>query len=415
MKFVYWKSKLLKIPVFPWLMVLLLTAAPAVAEVTVVETKDPAGNVWITAENDYVKLVIVPAFGGMATEFTYKKTGNQWILPDPLGKNLTGMFADHIRPPPAEWPGECMTAKYDCQIVRQGPEEAVIKLWYRMKADGPEERVTGLKLVKEIILKDHLPFVVCKITIINDTAKPKTFAYWMQHALIKLGKSKEKNCYYRPSARGIRVGYWEWAWPSKIVKGEEYVKDPAAGWLGAVNPKEQEGLVSLMDYGSLNWLYNCITYNTVEWFYKETSLKPGEQWQTEIIGRPVSGFSSYSYASRNFIADTKVEPADKAVKVVQALAALEKAAPEEVSCQVRLYSFPERKELAGQTVKFAGLGLEPESKTLTFEGLILEGLTVIKVEITGKDVNEAYETYFDPALKEKAYYNQTEFRLAPDR
>lgn len=414
MKFVYWRSKLLKTPVFSLLMVPLLTATPAVAEVTVAETKDAAGNVRITVEHDYVKLVIVPAFGGMATEFTYKKTGNQWVLPDPLGQNLTGMFADHIRPPPSGWPGECMVSGYDYQIVRNNPEEAAIKLWYRMKADGPEERTAGLKLEKEIILKNHSPFVTCKVTVINDTGKSKTFAYWMQH-LVRLGKSKEKNYYYRPSARGIRVGYWESVfWPSKIVKGEEYVKDPAAGWLGAVNPKEKEGFVSLMDYASLNWLYNCIIHNTIEWFYKEVSLKPGEHWKTEIIGRPTSGFDSYSYASRNFIADTKVDIAGKSVKVVQALAAMEKALPEEISCQVRMYSFPERKELAGQTAKFAGLGLEPESKTLTFEGLLLEGLTVIRVEITGKDIRETYETYFDPVNKGKAYYNQTEFHLAPN-
>ena len=95
--------------------------------------------------------------------------------------------------------------------------------------------MAGLKLEKEIILKEHSPFVLCRITVINDTAKPKNFIYWLQHSAVKLGKTKDKNYYYRPSVRGIRVGYWESAWPSKTVKGEEYVKDPAAdGWAQSI-------------------------------------------------------------------------------------------------------------------------------------------------------------------------------------
>ena len=169
-----------------------------------------------------------------------------------------------------------------------------------------------------------------------------------------------------------------------------------------------------MDYTSLDWLYDCITYNTIEWFYKEVSLKPNEHWNTEIIGRPTSGFTSYSYASRNFIGDTKVEATGNAVTVVQILASMEKVIPGDIDCQVKLYSFPERKELAaGQKVKFTGLRLDPESKTLTFDGLVLEGLTVVKVDITGKNTSETYETYFDPVNKEKVYYNQTEYRIEP--
>ena len=130
-----------------------------------------------------------------------------------------------------------------------------------------------------------------------------------------------------------------------------------------------------------------------------------------MICRPTFGFDSYSYASRSYIADTKVAVSGQSVQVVQALATMENAAPEEVDCQVKLYSFPERKELAVQKVKFTGVGLEPESKTLAFDGVLPDGLLVIKVELTGKNASETYETYFDPSSKEKAYYSATDYRL----
>ena len=127
-----------RILLFSFFIITLLIVGSVVAGVVADETKDTTGNVQITAENDYIKLVIVPAYGGMVTGFTYKATGNQWVIPDTSGQNLNGMFADHIRPPEM-WPGECMSSKYDYQIIRNSPDQVTIKLWYRMKPDGPVE------------------------------------------------------------------------------------------------------------------------------------------------------------------------------------------------------------------------------------------------------------------------------------
>jgi len=298
--------------------------------------------------------------------------------------------------------------------VKNTPEEAVIKLLYRTKDAGPMPEVTGLLLEKELTIKAALPYIVCKIKVVNDSKQVKTPQYWMQHCRIKVGKTKDKNYYYRPSARGIRVAFWESVWPTKTVKGEEYISDPTAGWMGAVNPKEQEGLICMMDYTCLGQLYNCITANTVEWFYKRLSLKPGESWSTEIIFRPVFGFTAYSYASANIIGDTRPEPTGTGVKITQAIAAMGAAVSDPTACRVTLLSYPERKELGVQTVTFERLGLEAESKEMTFENLTPGRLLAIAVEITGKNFKESYETYYDTANKAKAYYEPTEYRLKPD-
>lgn len=380
-------------------------------QVNLKENKDGAGNPEILLENNYVKLIISPAYGGMVTNFTYKKTGDQWVFPDPQGKNLNGMFADHLYRR-GEWPGECMASRYNYQIIKKGPEEAVVKLWYRLKGASPSDKRAGTTLEKEIILKDKLPYIIFKVRLVNGTSEDKILQYWLQNACIKLGKKKERNFYYRPSTRGIRVSFWERDWVSKKIKGEDYVKDPTAGWTGAVNPEAKEGVVFLMDYNYLHWLYNCTTANTIEWFYDKVSLKPGESWETEVITRPTFGFTSYSYASRNIIADTKGETEGTELKVIQSIAAMAREI-QGVGCRIKVFSYPERKELGSREILFPELGLEPTAKTIRFPGIELEGLIVIKVKVKGKGFTDSYETYYDPVNKEKAYYGVTEYRIEP--
>ena len=406
----YWKS------LFLVLLFTVALAAPGFAGVVLNQTKDEAGKDRIVVENDFFKLDIAPAYGGMGARFVYKQTGNQWVLPDPDGTDLTGVFGDHLLQPPGgfgSWPGECMAASYDCQVLKNTPEEAVIKLWYRTKEGGPMPEVTGLLLEKELTIKAALPYIICRIKVVNDSKQVKTPQYWMQHCRVRFGKTKDKNYYYRPSARGIRVAFWKSVWPTKIVKGEEYIRDESAGWMGAVSPKDREGLICLMDYNCLDRLYNCIIANTVEWFYDRLSLKPGASWATEIIFRPVFGFTAFSYASANIICDTRPELTGTGVKITQSISAMGAVVSDPVVCRVQLLSYPERKELAVQTVTFERLGLEPESKELTFAKIAPDRLLVIGVEIDARKFKESYETYYDTAAKEKAYYDLTGYEMKP--
>lgn len=399
-----------------FLFLFLAGAVSSFAAITLNQTKNAEGNDQIAIENAYFSMVITPARGGMVTSFTHKKTGNQWVLPDPSGQGLSGIFGDHLIQPPAgmnSWPGECMSSGYEYKVLKNTPEETVIKLWHRMKEDESMPAVAGLLVEKEITVKDALPYVICKIRVANDTKVEKSPQYWMQQCMVKVGKTKDKNYYYRPSARGIRVGFWESTWPTKVVKGEEYIKDPAAGWLGTVNSKDKEGLVCLMDYNYLDWLYNCITYNTIEWFYQRLSLKPGESWNTEIIFRPTFGFTGCSHASRNVICDTRPEITDAVLKITQAIASTEKEVADKVTCRMKILSFPERKQLAEQTETFDRLGSEPESRDLDFGKIASDRLLLIDVEISGKSFKDLYEIYYDSASKEKAYYGLTDYQVQP--
>ena len=80
---------------------------------------------------------------------------------------------------------------------------------------------------------------------------------------------------------------------------------------------------------------------------------------------------------------------------------------------MKLLSFPERQELAAQTVSFERLGLDPESQELTFAKFAPDRLLIMSVDIEGKSFKESYETYYDTLAKEKAYYDLTDYEVKP--
>ena len=76
---------------------------------------------------------------------------------------------------------------------------------------------------------------------------------------------KENNRYFRPSSRGVNEAGWDRKTGS--MTGDDYVKTPYEGWTAALNTETGEGIVWLMDYNWLKWLYNCPSCWTTEWVY----------------------------------------------------------------------------------------------------------------------------------------------------
>ena len=92
------------------------------------------------------------------------------------------------------------------------------------------------------------------------------------------------------------------------MEGEGIIKNPYEGWTAALNTQTDEGLVWLMDYNWLKWLYNCPVAWTIEWFDDYTSVPKGEKWETEYDMLLVKGFPGFCHASANMVAGMTMEP-----------------------------------------------------------------------------------------------------------
>jgi uncharacterized membrane protein len=328
-------------------------------------------------ENQYLKIAIDPVKGGRVSSFIYKPTLKEWVYPE------GGFFLDHLAQ--QGWPGELMNANYEYQKSEEG-----VTVWREVKSK--DEEISGVVVERRIILLKEAPAIKCSLILTNPTSSLKTPCFWSQHCFYVNGDKKD-NFYYRPSTTGVRVGTG-----GGEFYGQNYIREPIAGWCGAVNPKERVGVVFLLDYNYLQWFYNCLAAWTTEWFYDKVFLASGESWQTEIYVIPTQGFSSYDYASQNIIASLKPETKGKELEITHLLAAsLKPTSPITVFTEV--FDFHSKKMLGRNSFSFSSLDFLPSEKLVRFQN-IPKIPVIIKVKIEGKDFQENYEKYYDPQKPE---------------
>jgi len=252
----------------------------------------------IKMENKFIFLEIEPQKGGRISSFIFKPTGTQYVYDD------GGLFLDHFSQ--QTWPGEFLNANYDFKIIQNGPEKGVVKLWRKStgKWKGYDKKLADIIIEKEFILTENNPFLKVCIQLLNKGKESKSPAFWIQHCM-DINGDKENDWYYRPSSIGVNRGTLKVKGTHQRI-GKDFVRDPVAGWSGCIDSSLNEGAIFLMDYNYLETLYNCIPFHTVEWFYEQIFLPPEKKWRTEVFLIPTLNFSSYAYASRNYI--LSIEP-----------------------------------------------------------------------------------------------------------
>ena len=271
---------------------LLASHSPARAQCTLSETKTDIEQS-VTLENSYVRLTVDLLHGGKVTSFLYKPLDRQWLV------SGEGMFIDHVWQ--QVWPGELYSAKYEYQIVARGPERVAVKVWRVLGDNNPT--VGGVKVERTLSLTADSPAVVAEVSLSNPTQQDKAVGYWAQN-IFKLSGEND-NYFLRPFTGGLSVATARVQGEAREVVGQDFVKDPTAGWTATLNAVTGEGAVFLMDYNDLRWLYNCIGNYTTEWYYDLLRMAPGRVWNTRYELLPVSGYHGVSYASHRLVADVR--------------------------------------------------------------------------------------------------------------
>lgn len=353
------------------------------------ETTTQSGHKLVTIESDLYRLTFDPERGGRCSSFFIKATKREWVYDG----EWSGLFLDHFAH--QYWPGELLSAKYDCAIEGNGSDEMILHLW---TVPNGEDRLTrGLKVEKRITLKAGHREVRVVNAFTNPTNEGKNVALWVQQCFC-FGGDRLFDSYYRPSSTGISLdgmddkGEHKFP-PASDEYAQDWVKQPLEGWSAGRDRRTNEGAVFLMDYNYLNILYNCAGSYTTEWFMDRVPLPSGKSWTTEYLIVPVDGFTGFVHASNRLIANVEVTPDASSVKINHQFAgSLEPLGA--VKLKTTLYGIRSKHEESLPPLSVANVGMQPVSASQTWNKPQTEPI-VIRVEARGADWTERYEHIYE--------------------
>jgi len=278
---------------------LLIAVAVATQGAVTVQERQVApdqGETRITVKNEYFQMDLVP-LGAQAVSFQTRYSDRPWLWKGASGIRDGGhLFMDNFLGQPSPG-GELCFIKHEYRVLERGPQRVTIAFHATTKQ--------RLRLEKTFRFEAGSPVVRVKLALINRSPDLIVRGLWPGMHLHVAGRKQDAR-YFRPYPRGVLATGWDAARKKNV--GQDYLRTPFAGWTAALHPEQQEGLVWLMDYNWLRWLYNCHPYGTVEWFYDDVPLPPKQRWETEYAMVLVKGFANVAHASPAVIAGMTMEP-----------------------------------------------------------------------------------------------------------
>ena len=254
----------------------------------------------LTVDHPLMTFSINPAAGGRIERFAFKEWGGTFVAVPSFGRE-PGLLLDHLEQQP--WPGELMKASY--KVLADKNEGGVRTITLRAKiADTPgnrEKGIAGVAVEKTIRVKDGAPLIEVVYTLRNESAEPRRATLWIQN-LPELAAAYGEARFDLPTTTGVSSALVK-AIDGKIdqKQGQEWVKDPFAGWTAAVTPGTGAGLIWVTDYNDTKAFYNCLPVESVEMFYERMTLKPGEAWSTRLLIRPLVGVRQILHADEKVV------------------------------------------------------------------------------------------------------------------
>ena len=351
----------------------------------------------LRVENEFIRFVLDPDLGGRMISLVYLPVGKEMATCEGADRGLLlDLFA-------GETFGAADTpafAKYDYQIVASNADEAAVALSYRPVSEKlPAER-RDIGIIKKVVLRAGSPVIQVETMLENHGKEDRKINFWSKHDLI-LNGDRERDTYFRPDIFGIAKG---WFAKQKAV-GDDRIQYPVAGWSAVTDEKTKENVVFLMDYNDLQWLYNCICANSVEWWYDWVSIPPGKTWKTQYWIVPRLGFSGFSHASAFVLADNAMKEDKNGVALDFTLAATDQPLTNVVieTKAVELFS---GKEYPLPLISCAVVSNNPANLTTLLSSLPGEPL-FFKVNIAGQtkgniSFKEDYE-YFTPKQEKSCF------------
>ena len=364
----------------------------------------PAGGQakWVQMENPYLKLILDPQAGARGAVLIDKSTGKDWLFGH-SSREGSGLFMDHFWE--QNWPGEFLDATYQAEIMptSDGSAQARFMVTATGKWGNTETKLlSGLKLTRTVTLLPDSPVVKVKVEINNPTPDNKIMGYWMQNVLWANG-DKDNDLYLRPNSRSVsRIGYeWKTKTPILGFMESEFERAPTAGWTALVDEKEKKGIVFIMDYGSLMFLYNCLPMTTVEWQYIQAAIPPGKTWETEVTMVMPEKLEHLEFASNEALFNTKFNIKDDSLDIT--LQASRSAYPvSSVKFHSRVLKLGSRQEVALPDAEITDLTFTPKETIIRMPGAFTEQIALkvdASITLSDKTVKDVhFEVFFGGKL-----------------
>ncbi|HEY3416103.1 MAG TPA: hypothetical protein VGM23_04375, partial [Armatimonadota bacterium] len=367
-----------------FLATLLLSLAGWALGAVQVEEIDHGGVTHLRVKNEFFDLEFAPEKGGTANSFKTRYSPNEWIYPGGW------MFMDRFVG--ENWPGPLSQSRYDYRIVARGPDKAVVEFQCTTK--------DNITVFKHFTVAADSPVIQVSYGLMNQSAQPIVCGLWPQSVMYVSG-SQEYNRLFRPSSGGINIAGWDEK--TKQMVGDDYVKAPYAGWTAAMNTRTREGLVWLVDYNWLKWLYNCPPASTVELVYEAAPLPKQTKWETEYDVLLVKGFTGVCHASANLIADMQLGPsaAGDTLAITHTLGRSTNGEITDAKLTATLRGVDSKEAYPLPALEVGNLSWEPKTLMQSIKANLHQRL-VCEVALTGtgadgKPIKETY-SYYWPGL-----------------
>ena len=249
-------------------------------------------------ENEFVRLAVDPAKGGVIDDYFVKATKTQMV------SGSLFMLGDHFWQ--QTWPGEFLNQPYDAKIIEQSPDVATLEVARTSEGYNGNATQSGLRVVRRMTLRAGSPVLSVEVELQNTAKVGRTAGYWTQSLAYAGGDKAEKQLYFRPSLRAVsEASYKSVEGVAKIDPygdADGFVRDPQNGWMAALGADSKTGLAFAMRYDELLYIYNSFPTFTSEWQYKNVAIPAGKSWQTSFEIYPLGGWNRVDYASKNLVA-----------------------------------------------------------------------------------------------------------------
>jgi|LSQX01.1.fsa_nt_gb hypothetical protein len=227
------------------LMIALTVASAAAVEL---ETIDAGDHTQIVVQNELLRMVVVPEYGGRITSLTDLRNGVDVVWSDGMDG---GALDDRD-----DFTGTAFTPR--AELARDGAEAHV---WLTGEAHG------GYKITKQLVVMDGKPLVEQRITVENGSQRPR--AFW-QRSFIRPGDKDitGDETFYLPTAEGVRATPNMNGWQDDFTEG----------WTGVIDAETGAGILFIIDLELVERFYywrGSQEYPTVEWICKE--VQPGQK------------------------------------------------------------------------------------------------------------------------------------------
>ncbi len=335
------------------------------------EIVDQDGDPQVLMESEWISMHLMPSMQSMVVRFVFRPTGND-ILDEVNPKFVMGghgLLQDNFWG--QDWRfSEFRNRYYDYQIVKNTPEEVAVRFetlsegWMQSAESGIRSKLwSNIRLKRTVRLRKGAPYFLFDLELANEDENSKLPLMWVHNG--SLVDPVQGDFVFRPSTRGVRemgkIG------EIKHSEGDHYIYDFNEGWSARIAPVRKEGLVYLMDYDYVQFLYNSGT-NTAEWVHDNVLIPPDRPWKGRTYILPVVGLSRVDFASEHFIIAVHPRREKGQLELVYRVTG----------------SYEQVKRITFNTEigydHYLGEGIPDDPKTRKVDPVIVEGLGVAPVE-----------------------------------